>query len=228
MYFKKVAIIYANDNALTTGEDQISWRQPGEMDPTVVDTETFATADKDFSRQLTKIKGAHPDVILCGALAPAAVPILVQARQLASRQACISSAATASTRPPSSTAPAKRQRRHRRHRVVRQWYVSAQSAVHQSVQGQLRESARQFAAQAFDGVNIVAAAIKAAHTTSDRTALRDALATLKSVPVVTGATGTFHFTNTRDAGERARYRYPERPIRRLPVTTVCCSRVSIR
>jgi hypothetical protein len=50
-------------------------------------------------------------------------------------------------------------------------------------------------------VNIMAAGVRLANTTGDRTALRDALARVTNVPVVTGASGRFSFTPTRDAGE---------------------------
>ena len=59
----------------------------------------------------------------------------------------------------------------------------------------------QFAAQAFDGINIMAAGIRRANTTTGRLKLRDALARLNGVPVVTGSNGKFYFTRTRDAGE---------------------------
>jgi ABC-type branched-subunit amino acid transport system substrate-binding protein len=50
-------------------------------------------------------------------------------------------------------------------------------------------------------LNILAAAIKKANTAGDRKTVRAALATIKDVPVVTGDSGTFSFTRTRDAGE---------------------------
>jgi branched-chain amino acid transport system substrate-binding protein len=54
----------------------------------------------------------------------------------------------------------------------------------------------QFAAQAYDGLHILAQAIKDAHTTTDRKAVRDALAGIKHYQ---GATGDFSFTPGRDA-----------------------------
>lgn len=203
LHFKRVAIIYGNDNAFTIGDGQVFQAVAKSMKLTVVDTETFATADKDFSRQLTKIKDAHPDVILCGALAPAAVPILVQARQLGipasvhfiggngfNSPAVISGAGNAAEGAIEGTA----------------WFANGKATLNQKFISAYRarygKAPDQFAAQAFDGVNIVAAALKAAHTTSDRKAVRGAMAALKPVPVVTGASGTFHFTSDRDAGEQ--------------------------
>jgi branched-chain amino acid transport system substrate-binding protein len=86
------------------------------------------------------------------------------------------------------------------------WFANGMATLNQkfisAYKARYGKAPDQFAAQAFDGVNILAAALKAAHTTSDRKAVRDALATLKSAPVVTGASGTFHFTPMRDAGEQ--------------------------
>lgn len=202
LHFKKVAILYGNDNALTISEGQIFAATAKKMHLTIVDTETFATTDSDFSRQLTKIKGAHPDLILCGALAPAAVPILVQARQLGipasvhflggngfNSPAIVTGAGKAAEGAIEGTA----------------WYPNNPSTLNRTFVGAYKakfgKMPDQFAAQAFDGVNIVAAAIRAAHTTSDRAAVRAALASLKNVPVVTGSSGRFSFTSSRDAGE---------------------------
>ena len=169
---------------------------------TVVDTETFATGDKDFTTQLTKIKGANPDVILAGALAPEAVLILTQARQLDipasvtfiggngfNSPAVIAGAGKAAEGAIEGTA----------------WFANGKGTLNQrfiaAYKAAYGKAPDQFAAQAFDGVNMLAAGIEKANTTSDRKALRDALATLTGVPVVTGASGTFSFTATRDAGE---------------------------
>jgi branched-chain amino acid transport system substrate-binding protein len=203
LHFKKVAILYGNDNALTISEEQIFAATAKKMHLKIVDTETFATAENDFSRQLTKIKEAHPDLILCGALAPAAVPILVQARQLGipstvhflggngfNSPAIITGAGKAAEGAIEGTA----------------WYPNSASALNKrfvsAYKAKFDKMPDQFAAQAFDGVNIVAAAIKAAHTTSSRQAVRAALASLQHVPVVTGSSGLFSFTSSRDAGEQ--------------------------
>lgn len=202
LHFKKVAILFGNDNAFTKGDGAVFAAVAKAMHLTVVDTETFATGDKDFKVQLTKIKGAHPDAILVGALAPEAVLILIQGRQLGiptsvsfiggngfNSPAVISGAGKAAEGAIEGTAwfPAGKT-------MINQHFISAYKARY-------GKAPDQFAAQAYDGVNIMAAGIKAAHTTSDRSALRDALAKLKGVPVVTGSTGTFAFTPTRDAGE---------------------------
>ncbi len=202
LHFKKVAILYGNDNSFTIGDGQVFKAVAKKMHLKVVDTETFATGDKDFSTQLTKIKGAHPDAIFVGALAKEAVLILVQGRQLGipnsvhfiggngfNSPAIISGAGKAAEGAIEGTA----------------WYANSESPLNKAFvlayKARYKSAPDQFAAQAFDGVNILAAAIVKAHTTSNRAAVRDALASLSNVPVVTGASGFFKFTPTRDAGE---------------------------
>jgi len=202
LHFKKVAILYGNDNAFTIGDNQVFKAVAKKLGLTVLDTLTFTTGDKDFSTQLTKIKGERPDAILVGALAKEAVLILTQARQLGiptrvhiiggngfNSPAIITGAGAAAEGTIEGTA----------------WYANGTSALNRRFSKSYKErygkAPDQFAAQAFDGVNILAAAIKKANTTGDRQAVRNALAALKGVPVVTGASGEFSFTPTRDAGE---------------------------
>ena len=202
LHFKKAAIIYGNDNAFTKSDGQIFAAVAKKTGLTVVDTETYATGDKDFSTQLTKMKNAKPDVILCGALQKEAVPILVQARQLGiptsvhfiggngfNTPIVISGAGKAAEGAIEGTA----------------WFANGMSTRNQTFvkayKAAYGKGPDQLAAQAYDAVNIVADAAKKANTTSNRVALRNALSTLKNVPVVTGLTGTFSFTPDRDAGE---------------------------
>ena len=203
LHFKKVAIIYGNDNAFTIGDGTVFKAVAKKFKLTVVDTETFATGDKDFKIQLSKIKDAHPDAILVGALAKEAVLILSQGRQLGiptkvhfiggngfNSPAVISGAGSAAEGAIEGTA----------------WFANSKSMINQrfitAYKARYGKAPDQFAAQAYDGVNIMVAGVKLANTTSDHKALRDALARLTGVPVVTGASGTFSFTPTRDAGEQ--------------------------
>lgn len=203
LHFNKVAIIYGNDNAFTIGDGDV-FKAVAQTDGlTVVDTETFATGDKDFATQLTQIKNAHPDAILVGALIKEAVPILTQARQLGiptsvhfiggngfNSPALISQAGKAADGAIEGTA----------------WFPDSKRSINKlfvsKYRARYKSDPDQFAAQAFDGVNIVAAGIKLAKTETNRAALRTALTKLKNVPVVTGANGKFRFTSTRDAGEQ--------------------------
>lgn len=201
LHFKHVAIIYANDNAFTLADGQVFQAVAKKMGLKVVDTETYATTDKDFSTQLTKIKNAKPDAILCGALKEGA-QVLIQARQLGipssvhfiggngfNSPAIISAAGKAAEGAIEGTA----------------WFANGKSRLNQSFikayKARYKTAPDQFAAQAYDGMNIVVAALKKARSITPQ-AVRDALAAVKNVPVVTGASGTFSFTSTRDANEK--------------------------
>jgi branched-chain amino acid transport system substrate-binding protein len=200
LHFKTAALIYGNDNAFTKADGQIFTAVAKALGVQLVDTETFASGDKDFSTQLTKIKGKNPDVILCGALQREAVPILVQARQLGIKTQFIGGngfntpvvaqqAGSAADGAIEGTA----------------WFANSKTPQNQAFikayKAAYGQAPDQLAAQAYDAITVIADAAKLAHTTSDRNALRDALTKLKNVRVVTGATGTFSFTADRDAGE---------------------------
>jgi branched-chain amino acid transport system substrate-binding protein len=202
LHFTKVAIIYGKDNAFTIGDGAIFKDVAQREGLQVVDTETYATGDEDFSAQLTRIKNAHPDVILVGALIGEAVRILTQGRRLGIRAsvhfiggngfnspALIQQAGAASEGAIEGTA----------------WFPGSTRPPNRTFISRYRSrfgtAPDQFAAQAFDGVNILAAGIQQAHTTTDRAALRRALTSLRNISVVTGATGTFRFTPSRDTGE---------------------------
>ncbi len=79
---KKVAIIYGNDDSMTKSTYEIFLRSIKAEKLEVVDTETFAKGDIDFSAQLTKIKSLNPDAVFCGALVEEASNIILQARKL--------------------------------------------------------------------------------------------------------------------------------------------------
>lgn len=202
LHLQRVAIIYGKDNAFTVGDGAIFKAEAGKDGLDVVDTETFSTGDSDFSAQLTRIKDAHPNAILVGALVTEAARILTQARRLGipssvhfiggngfNSPALITQAGTASEGAISGTA----------------WFAGSTRPLNRAFVAQYRSrygrDPDQFAAQAFDGVNILAAGIARAGAGKDRAALRQAITQIKNVPVVTGADGTFSFTSTRDAGE---------------------------
>lgn len=66
--FKKVAVMYSNNNDQMVGENEIYQEVFKKMGVEVVDTETFADKDTDFSAQLTKIQASNPDVIAIAGL----------------------------------------------------------------------------------------------------------------------------------------------------------------
>jgi hypothetical protein len=94
---KKVAILYSDNDAFTKGGYEVFKSALEAEGIQIATTQTFATKDTDFNAQLTAAKQAGPDALVFSALAAEA--------SSASRGR--SSAATASTRRPSSRTPAR-------------------------------------------------------------------------------------------------------------------------
>lgn len=189
---KKVAVIYGNDDAFTkAGYDAFKVALAEQKIP-VTTTETYAKGDVDFKAQLTKIKATNPDAIVCSCLAEEAGNIILQTRSLGMKQPFIggngfnspklfdiakdAADGTVMGSPWSSenTAPANKA------------FIAA-------YQAKFKADPDQFAAQAYDALNIMSAALKtmklSGNLEKDRQALQQALPKVKW----DGATGPFAF-----------------------------------
>ncbi|MEB0139531.1 MULTISPECIES: ABC transporter substrate-binding protein [unclassified Undibacterium] len=189
---KKVAIIYGNDDAFTKSGYDVFKTALSEQKIAVTETETYAKGDVDFKAQLTKIKAANPDAIVCSCLAEEAANIILQTRSLGMKQVFIGGNGFNSPKlfeiakdaadqtlmgspwSAENTAPANTQ------------FIAAYKARYGS-------EPDQFAAQAYDAMYIVAEALKtvklSGNLEKDRLALRLALPAVK----FEGATGKFAF-----------------------------------
>lgn len=196
---KKVAVLYGNDDVFTkSGYDNFRKALDDQKIP-VVATETFAKGDVDFKAQLTKIKAANPDAIVLSALLAEGAPIMVQARQLginvpfiggngmnsvkvfelakgASDNLFLGSPWSASNATPANTA-----------------FIKAYTA-------RFGNPPDQFAAQGFDALHIVAAALRKVKLTGDLAADRSALAQALPAVKLDGVTGPFQFRRFKDKG----------------------------
>lgn len=192
--FKKVAILYSNNNDQMVGEHQIYTDLFKKMGLDVVADETFADKDTDFSAQLTKIQQANPDVICVAGLYQESALIAKKAREMGMNQpiiggngfnspAYIKQAGTAADgslvatpwNPESDTPKAKH-------------FIEAFKAKY-------GHEPDQFAAQAYDAMYLMHEAAEKAGTTTDRKKFRDTLAGIKGFE---GATGKFEFDANRD------------------------------
>jgi branched-chain amino acid transport system substrate-binding protein len=194
---KKVAVLYGNDDIFTkSGYDNFKKALDALKIP-VTTTETFAKGDVDFKPQLTKIKASSADAIVLSALVAEGAPALVQARQLGIMLPFIGGNGMNSPKvfdlakdnsdnlwvgsPWSIENPAAENKR----------FIAGYQKAH----GGLPD---QFAAQAYDAINIVAQALKKLKLTgkleADRTALRNALPATQH----SGATGPFKFRQVND------------------------------
>ena len=209
---KKVAVLYGNDDVFTkSGYDNFK-KALDDLKISVTTTETFAKGDVDFKAQLTKIKATNPDALVLSALLAEGAPIMVQARQIGLNVPVIGGNGMNSVK-------------------VFELAKGASDGLYVgspwSFQNNTPENSKfikaytdkfgtppdQFAAQSYDAFNIVMTALKKIKLTgnlaADRTALRDALPTVKH----TGATGAFEFRRTNDkAGKPAGFDALQAPI----------------
>jgi branched-chain amino acid transport system substrate-binding protein len=201
-----VDLVAADPPIAVSGQrgDDVTLERPIEPEGLrLVDVETFTTRDIAFTAKLARIRSAHPEGVLVAALYRQAVRILRQGRQVGipARVHFIGGTSLNTPELLRGAGPAAEG-------VIASTQWSAQHATPLNRRFVAAYHARyghdpaRFAAQAYDSVTIVAAAMRRAGTTSTRAAVRAALATLKGVPVVTGMTGRFSFTASRDPDEQ--------------------------
>ncbi len=79
---KTIALIYANDDAFSKSGFDVMKEAAEKTGLKILTIETFGSKDTDFSAQLTKIKSLKPDAIGISALVEPVSGVLLQARQL--------------------------------------------------------------------------------------------------------------------------------------------------
>jgi len=202
---KKVAVLYGNDDVFTkSGYDNFK-KALEDLKLPVTTTETFAKGDVDFKAQLTKIKATNPDAVVLSALLAEGAPIMVQARQLGLNVPFVGGNGMNSVKI-FDLAKGSSDNLY----VGSPWSSSNATPENgkfmKAYNDKYKTSPDQFAAQAYDGLYIVAQALKgvklSGNLAADRSALRDALPGVKW----TGATGSFAFARAKDkAGKPAGY-----------------------
>jgi len=193
---KKVAILYGNDDVFTKSGYDAFKKALDDLKIPVTTTETFAKGDVDFKAQLTKIKASGADAIVLSALIAEGAPIMVQARQLGIDLPVIGGNGMNSVKIFDLA----------KEKSDNLWVGSPWSLNNQTKENQhfvvaytqkYKSAPDQFAAQAYDAMNIAAQAIGKVKFTgkleADRTALRDALPSV----TWTGATGPFKFRQAK-------------------------------
>ena len=192
--FKKVAVMYSNNNDQMVGENEIYQQTFKDMGIDVVATETFADKDTDFSAQLTKIQAANPDVIAVAGLYQEGALIAKKAREMGMNQpiignngfnspAYIQQAGDAANGTLVAT-PWNPERKTDKAQNFRKAFVAKYG-----------HEPDQFAAQAYDAMYVIHQAVEQSGTTTDRKKFRDTLANIKNFE---GATGKFEFDQNRD------------------------------
>ncbi len=192
--FKKVAILYSNNNDQMVGESKIYQDIFAKDGIEVVATETFADKDTDFSAQLTKIKAANPDVIAVAGLYQEGALIAKKAREMGMNQPIIGNNGFNSPEYIKQAGAAADGTM-----VATPWNPERQSEKAQNFRkafvAKYGHEPDQFAAQAYDAMYIIHEAVEKSGTTTDRKKFRDTLAQIKDFE---GATGKFSFDDHRD------------------------------
>jgi len=184
---KKVAVIYGNDDAFTkSGYDVFKSTLEQQKIP-VTTTEAYAKGDVDFKAQLTKIKAGNPDAIVCSCLAEEAANIILQTRALGMKQPFIGGNGLNS---PKLFEIAKDAGDNTV--MGSPWSAEnltpANKAFITAYKAKFGSDPDQFAAQAYDALHIVAAALKNVKLSGDLTKDRDALRVALPTVTTDGAT----------------------------------------
>ena len=192
--FKKVAIMYSNNNDQMVGEHGYYLEACKKLGLEVVADETFADKDTDFSAQLTKIQQTNPDVIAIAGLYQEGSLIVKKAREMGLNQPILAGngfnspeyikQAGAAADGTMVATPWNPERKTDKAQNFRKAYVA-----------KYNHEPDQFAAQAYDAMYTIHAAVEKSGTTTDRKKFRDTLAQIKDFE---GATGKFAFDDHRD------------------------------
>ena len=189
---KKVAVIYGNDDAFTKSGYDAFKATLEKQKIAVTDTETYAKGDVDFKAQLTKIKSTNPDAIVCSCLAEEAANIILQTRSLGMKQPFVGGNGFNS---PKLFEIAKNAADDTI--MGSPWSAENSAPANQAFVSKyklrFKADPDQFAAQAFDAMKLVAAAIGkislSGNLDKDRQALKETLSLVR----IDGATGKFAF-----------------------------------
>ncbi|MDR3632116.1 MAG: ABC transporter substrate-binding protein [Desulfocapsaceae bacterium] len=193
----KVAVFYGNDDAFTKGGYDAFKKALADAHIEIVTEQTFAKGDRDFSPQLTQIKGKNPDAIVVSALVEEASGIVIQARQLGipasipiiggngfNSPALLANAGEAAEGVMMGAA----------------WNASSILPLNkkfvEAFTAKYGHPPDQFAAQAYAGVYLACEAVKRAGSATDHKAIRKAMSEIKDLDTVLGK---FSFTPERDA-----------------------------
>jgi len=191
---KTAAIIYGDDDQFTKADYTIFNADLPKAGVKVVDVETFHKGDVDFKAQLTKIKQAKPDVVIYGALYAEGAKLLTQAREIGLDAHQIGGNGFNS---PQIIALAGKDAQG----VVvgAAWFSGADTAGNAAfVKDYIAKYGKgpdQFAAQAYAGAQIAAAAVKKSHPGN----AAEMCQALKNMGTVETVIGPFKFAPSRDA-----------------------------
>ncbi|MDU5254853.1 MAG: ABC transporter substrate-binding protein [Veillonella sp.] len=192
--FKTAAIMYSNNNDQMVSVNNTARKALESEGVQIVDTETFADKDTDFSAQLTKIQQAKPDVIVVASLYQEGALIMKKMREMGMNQPVVGSNGFNSPEFIKIAGAAA-------DGVIvgTPWFPNKDDQkvkdFRKAYKDKYGKEPDQFAAQAYDAVYLYEAALKKAGSTTDREKFREAL---KNIADFVGVTGQFKFNEKRD------------------------------
>jgi len=192
--FKTAAVLYGNDDVFTKAGYDVMKKALADETVTVVDTQTFAKPDRDFSAQLTAIKGKKPDILVVSALADNAAAIVAQARQLGYAGPILGGNGFNSPAFIKNAGPAAEGVL-----VGTSWNSASTTPANQRFKELMQKRGTnpdQFSAQAYSGVLIIAEAVRKAGYKTGRDDIKNGFAQVKDLDT---PLGKFSFTPSRDA-----------------------------
>ncbi len=191
---KTIALMYANDDAFSKSGFDTMKAAAEKAGLNIVTIESFGSKDTDFSAQLTKVRGLHPDAIGISALVEPVSGVLLQARQLGFGKETLFVGGNGSNSPKLGdiAGPAADGLI-----VGSPWFVGKDDPVNQAFVTKFKakygKEPDQFAAQAYDCMGILANAIDRAGA-AEPEKIKEALMTT----TFNGVMGPFTFTPGRD------------------------------
>ena len=191
---KTIALMYANDDAFSKSGFDVMKAAAEKAGLQIVAVESFGSKDSDFSAQLTKIKALKPDAIGVSALVEPVSGVLLAARQLGIGSETMFVGGNGSNSPKLGEIAGKAADGLM---VGSPWFVGKDTPANTKFVADFNKAyghdPDQFAAQAYDAMKIMAAAIDHSGN-AEPGKIRDAMLTTK----FDGVMGPFSFTPGRD------------------------------
>ncbi len=195
---EKVVVMYSNDDAFTESGYKVFDQALQDQDVEILDTLTFSKADTDFRALLTEAKGQDPDAVVVSGLIEAAIPLVTQARELGIDVPIIGGNGFNNPKLMTDSGEAAEG-------VVvgAAWNSASEGDLNKAFLADFEEKydgqPDQFAAQAYTGMFVVDAAVRA-NCSGEPDDIRDGLTTIKDLDTVLG---TFSINADRDAEHQA-------------------------
>jgi branched-chain amino acid transport system substrate-binding protein len=190
---RRAALLFESTNEYSKSESEVFKTALQKLGIQLVATESYSKGDSDFRTQLSKLNARKPDLFVLSSLVGEAIPILQQAREIGITAPIVGGNGFNS---PNVVANAKEAAEGLI--VGAAWFIDSTAPKSRAFVASYRKKygsdPDQFAAQAYDGLYIMATAIKNAGT-ADRAAIRDALAKVHALDC---ALGSFSFDENRD------------------------------